>query len=363
MSKSVGNFIVLNEAIRGQRSMVVNNAVKQIGWTADATRFALCDGGDGLEDANFSCDVAEGAVMRLFSEMSFAEEVVGMPEAAPGEEEEEANTFAARVLMARVNRCVAESDASYAAMRYREVLVSGFFLMQDARDAYRKSTKKMSRRLMLVYVETLAKLIAPICPHYAENVWRNILSRPGSVFDSGFPLAFSAAMGKKEQDEALKKSDYVGRLERKLRLTMERMKKPGSPRVSLFVATAVPPYHQFVVDFLKSNYPSPLPAQQKEAMGKVTLALKSTSDEAVKSEMKRAMKLAPSVFQAAAEEGPEAYETTLAFDEAAFLASQVEYLKDAVKCLAVEIRSAAELPSDYNGADPTPGVPGIVMSF
>ena len=39
MSKSTGNFLTLIEAISQ--------------FSADATRFALCDAGDGNEDANF----------------------------------------------------------------------------------------------------------------------------------------------------------------------------------------------------------------------------------------------------------------------------------------------------------------------
>ena len=54
MSKSKGNFIMLHEAISR--------------WGADATRFALADAGDSLEDANFESSTADTAILRLTTE-------------------------------------------------------------------------------------------------------------------------------------------------------------------------------------------------------------------------------------------------------------------------------------------------------
>ena len=50
MSKSTGNFMTLEDA------------VKEYG--ADATRLALADAGDSVEDANFLHDIANGAILR-----------------------------------------------------------------------------------------------------------------------------------------------------------------------------------------------------------------------------------------------------------------------------------------------------------
>ena len=53
MSKSTGNFMTLSEAV-GK-------------FGADATRVALADAGDGVEDANFDESVANSAILRLFT--------------------------------------------------------------------------------------------------------------------------------------------------------------------------------------------------------------------------------------------------------------------------------------------------------
>ena len=54
MSKSKGNFLLLLECVQE--------------YSADATRFALADAGDSLEDANFDRKVANQAVTNLFCE-------------------------------------------------------------------------------------------------------------------------------------------------------------------------------------------------------------------------------------------------------------------------------------------------------
>ena len=62
MSKSSGNFLTLNDAIRK--------------FGADATRVALADAGDGVEDANFDEKVANSNILRLHTLKEWSEEVM-----------------------------------------------------------------------------------------------------------------------------------------------------------------------------------------------------------------------------------------------------------------------------------------------
>ena len=52
MSKSTGNFLTLRDCIEE--------------YGSDATRIALADAGDSLDDANFERTVANSAILRLF---------------------------------------------------------------------------------------------------------------------------------------------------------------------------------------------------------------------------------------------------------------------------------------------------------
>ena len=61
MSKSTGNFLSLREAIDQ--------------YSADATRIALADAGDAIDDANFERATAVSALMRLYLLIEFAKEI------------------------------------------------------------------------------------------------------------------------------------------------------------------------------------------------------------------------------------------------------------------------------------------------
>jgi leucyl-tRNA synthetase len=62
MAKQKGNFVTLTDAIAR--------------WGADATRFALADAGDGLEDANFEQAKADIAILRLTTEEEYVVETL-----------------------------------------------------------------------------------------------------------------------------------------------------------------------------------------------------------------------------------------------------------------------------------------------
>ena len=61
MSKSTGNFLTLSDAVKK--------------YGADASRIALADAGDGVEDANFEETVANSSILRLFTLKEWCEEV------------------------------------------------------------------------------------------------------------------------------------------------------------------------------------------------------------------------------------------------------------------------------------------------
>ena len=63
MSKSTGNFLTLNEAVQK--------------FGADATRIALADAGDGMEDANFEEErLPNSAIMRMYTLKDWIEETL-----------------------------------------------------------------------------------------------------------------------------------------------------------------------------------------------------------------------------------------------------------------------------------------------
>jgi len=47
----------------------------------------------------------------------------------------------------------------------------------------------MNYELLLRFVDVQTRLITPICQHYAEHVWQNILKKEGFVVKAGWPIA------------------------------------------------------------------------------------------------------------------------------------------------------------------------------
>jgi leucyl-tRNA synthetase len=62
MSKSTGNFLTLDAAVQK--------------FSADATRVALADAGDSVEDANFEETVANSTILKLFELRKWMEETI-----------------------------------------------------------------------------------------------------------------------------------------------------------------------------------------------------------------------------------------------------------------------------------------------
>ena len=74
MSKSTGNFMTLNDAVKK--------------YGADACRIALADAGDEVEDANFEEAVANQIILRMFTLKEWCEEVVNDKNLRTGEANE-----------------------------------------------------------------------------------------------------------------------------------------------------------------------------------------------------------------------------------------------------------------------------------
>ncbi|RAL38063.1 hypothetical protein DM860_000757 [Cuscuta australis] len=175
MSKSTGVFRTLREAIEE--------------FSADATRFSLADAGDGVDDANFVFDTANAAILRLTKEIAWMEEILAAKSSLRSGPT--SSTFADQVFENEINIAVKTTEKNYKDYMFREALKTGFYDLQAARDAYRHSCGSggMNLDLVLRFMDVQTRLIAPICPHYAEYVWRELLKNDGFVINSGWPAA------------------------------------------------------------------------------------------------------------------------------------------------------------------------------
>ncbi|XP_055960534.1 leucine--tRNA ligase, cytoplasmic-like [Mercurialis annua] len=224
MSKSTGNFMTLRQAIEE--------------FSADATRYSLADAGDGVDDANFVSGTANSAIFRLTRELSFMEEDlavdsylrVGPP-----------STYADRVFENDINLAVKLTEQNYQKCMFREALLTGFQYLQAARLDYKSScgSGRMNRNLVWRYMDVQIRLIAPICPHYAEYMWREILRKDGFVVNAGWPVAADPDLTLKAANNYL--HDLIDNMRKTLHEQLSGSKKPnkGAPVSTLTAGNVI----------------------------------------------------------------------------------------------------------------------------
>ncbi|XP_074292782.1 leucine--tRNA ligase, cytoplasmic-like isoform X1 [Silene latifolia] len=208
MSKSTGNFRTLRQAIEE--------------FSADATRFALADAGDGVDDANFVFETANAAILRLTKELAWMEEVIAAEESLrPGSP----STYADQVFQNEMNLAVEVAEQHYQNYMFREALKTGFYDLQAARDEYKYSCGivGMNRDLVWQFMDIQTRLITPICPHYGEYVWRELLKKEGFAIKAGWPSAELPNLTLKSANKYLQ--DSIGTMRKLLQKQTQGSKK------------------------------------------------------------------------------------------------------------------------------------------
>ncbi|CAM9199743.1 unnamed protein product [Ascophyllum nodosum] len=324
MSKSKGNFLMMEDC------------VKRFG--AGATRFALADAGDSLEDANFAMDSANQAILTLTGEEEWMS--LMLQEAKQGklrETPEEEYLFMDRAFRNEMDALVNKTDDAYGRMMWREGLHSGFFAMQLLRDFYRdwcaKTTTLMHKALVLRFIEVQTLLLAPICPHFAEHVWGLLgHSASGSVLQAKWPET-------SEVDGWMSRSfQFLSKTLRTFRTTAQKSKaavKSGH----VYVASSYPQWKQDTLSHLRQCLED---NGGKEFAPDVIKGLKAFTAGAGfdKKQSQAAMQFAAFVKAEYEEAGPQALESTLPFDQTAILEENTAYIRDSLGVEEVRILDA-----------------------
>ncbi|KAH6804922.1 ATP binding/leucine-tRNA ligases/aminoacyl-tRNA ligase [Perilla frutescens var. frutescens] len=226
MSKSTGNFRTVREAIEE--------------FSADATRFSLADAGDGMDDANFVFETANAAILRLTKEIAWMEEVIA---AESSLRSGPPATYADHVFANEMNIAVQVTDKNYNDCMFREALKTGFYDLQAARDEYRLSCGDggMNRDLLWRFMDVQTRLLAPICPHYAEYVWKELLKKDVYVVKAGWPTADSPDLTLKRANKYLQDTIVSMRklLQKPMQISGAKKGKASTPVVQKKPTTGV----------------------------------------------------------------------------------------------------------------------------
>eukprot|EP01028_Stygiella_incarcerata_P009300 TRINITY_DN4376_c0_g1_i1.p1 TRINITY_DN4376_c0_g1~~TRINITY_DN4376_c0_g1_i1.p1 ORF type:complete len:1110 (-),score=325.02 TRINITY_DN4376_c0_g1_i1:211-3249(-) len=336
MSKSKGNFITLRDACED--------------FSADATRFALADAGDGLDDANFQIKTADGAILKLTKELTFFEETVAkMDTLRTGE-----LSFSDRAFAAEMDKAVIESKKSFDKMMFREALRNGFYDLQSCRDTYRTRVQEdIHRDLIARFMEVQAILLAPFCPHWCDYVWMRVLNKPTSIMHARWPVVESVDRVLVEQ------SRYLELMFHDIRVTQQKRQKRSKvplERVSIYVSKSYSPEFARALSVLRSSFDP----ERREFTTDVVQDIKT--DELLRKGMKKIMPFVAQKKQEAIETGPAALEEQTPFDEMELLTDNMKLVELSTGIANVECYFA----DDESAPDPgkrkafsTPSHPSI----
>ena len=181
MSKGKGNFLMMLESVEE--------------YSADATRFALADSGDSMEDANFDRAVANNSISYLFTEEAYVKEI--MVEASSGKLREGEMGFMDNAFNNEMDYLIEAAFIEFEGMRYRDGIHRCWYDLLIARDLYRDWTTKCEvvphKDVMQRFVRALVVMMAPITPHWSEELWAVVVlpegegAKSSTVCDAQWP--------------------------------------------------------------------------------------------------------------------------------------------------------------------------------
>ncbi|CAL1168475.1 unnamed protein product [Cladocopium goreaui] len=348
MSKSKGNFLTLEEAIST--------------YSADATRIACADSGDGLQDANFSTESCGKTILRLTTLQAWAEDAKArLPTMRTGD-----YTFLDEIFNNEINICLENAHTAYRKMLFTDALRCVWYDLENLRSQYSILTNgDVHAEVVERLLESQTITLSPIAPHFCENLWRNVLKKDTLVVKQRWPES-------KEIDAFLARQYALiqGSL-RSFRLQLEKFKSPKKkskevpPKPThaiIFVAKNYKPWQMEVLKVLQGielnedNEP-----MEKNFMGQLREA--ESIKAFPKQTMKQAMPFASFVMSKEVKaRGAEALELELPFDEAAMLRDLSDVIKSQLGVQELQIVSSTEeVGFDLQRDAATPAKPQIVF--
>ncbi len=317
MSKSKGNFLMMLECVEE--------------FTADATRFALADAGDSLEDANFDRAVANQAVLSLFVEEEWIVSVMNDRMAGLLRTADSELQFMDRAFNNEIDYLVEATLAEFSKINFREGIHRCWYDMLIARDLYRDWSVRcnipMHEKVVVRFIEAIASMILPVCPHWAENVWeittKSGRKQPDTAAEEEEVPVFCATLcvrwpAFQAYDRLLRKQYLFFRDFMKNSRFAALKLKIGNPRAAhIYLATTYEPKKVIVLRYMQTLC---------DANGKFdpdtfvkTMKAFFESTEELKNDTKTLMQFAAFMREEAAERGLDALAAEMQFSQKAIL--------------------------------------------
>lgn len=347
MSKSTGNFLTLSESINK--------------FGADATRIALADAGDTVDDANFDETVANATILRMYELREWCTAIVkdAVTVQSPAEyiqlrdskkykntdiiQRNGPLTFLDNLFNDEMNTLVSEAVANYDGYLFKAALKSALYEFTGARDQYRSGTNAagigMHVDLTRRYVELQALLLAPVAPHWAEGQWLDVLGKTSSITLAPFPsvpspdAALTAAREYARSVSGQITSAEGAQMKKIAKGKTSTYDPKGEKVITIFAAKSYPKWQDDAIEYARQSF---------EGM---SIDMKTVAKKLPKADSKRAMPFITTLKKQldGGKSREEVFERKLGFDEVFVLKEMAVALKQAVqKCKTVEIVSVDE---------------------
>jgi leucyl-tRNA synthetase len=348
MSKSTGNFLTVTDAIEK--------------FGADATRVALADAGDAIEDANFEDATANAAILRLFTLMEWIEEML---QSNASHRTGSMESFHDRVFANEMTRLIQLTDEAYNNLMFREALKNGFYEFQSARDWYREATagEGMHHDLVSKFIEAQALMLAPVAPHWSEHVWTTLLKKKTSIMTARWPETPTQEVDTGLLDSA----DYVRKLLKRVRDSEASTQKRGKGKAAASAPAFDPTKPKALTLIMAANFPEWQEAAisvMKEFFNTTEqqfddVAIRRVLGERGMLKDKQVMPFVQEIKKRVTTTGPAALDRAISFDEYGTLQQVIKLFERALGYSEINVITAESIaPEDSLRRKADTAVPG-----
>jgi len=344
MSKSKGNFLTLLDCIHT--------------FGTDATRFTCADAGDSLDDANFSRDTANAAIIALSNEAAWIKDTAAdLKNLRRGD----LDYFADRALKNEVARLVKHTGEAYGAMQFREGLKMGWYDMVNAKNEYLNwchvSNVPMHAEVIEEWLRALVVMACPIVPHWSESQWK-VLSLPGMAVQAPWP-----SVG--EEDKLMsRQSKFLRDSMKSFRNTASKA-KPALRKAVVLVRDTYPQWREDTLVWMRGQYEGNGGSFSASFMKDLKAYGASLPDKKM---MKNIMQFASFMKKEVEEVGEVALDLSMPYDQRAILVDSLMAIKSQIGREEVQVinmdaggdHEGMKIP-DKAASNVTPGKPYLYV--
>lgn len=198
MSKSNGNFVTIGE--------LIGNV------PIDSIRMTLADSGDDFNDANYVCSNAtDNNLLKIYDWIKHMEELNTPNEIT----KYRTNTLEMidELFKKLIDKQIKLVIKHYNDLRFRDVLIEGFFNFNGLREKYKIYCKVLDlephQDLIQMFCISQTILINPIIPHSTEYIWEKVLNSSDLIYNSEFIFTLTKKWTDDAQNYDLKQPDML----------------------------------------------------------------------------------------------------------------------------------------------------------